>query len=122
MAPGAMGVLSFELSAFDICFTKQSCVVTTYNGFRRKTKASPDVKGYQIQLISPVFFSECVALFDYAGIDGDLTFNEGDVIKITKKEGDWWEGMIRGETGFFPANYVTVKEQQEVKLLLHFVL
>ena len=60
---------------------------------------------------------ECVALFDYVGVEGDLTFNEGDVIKITKKETDWWEGVLRGECGFFPANYVKVKEQTEVGYL-----
>lgn len=56
-----------------------------------------------------------MALFDYVGLEGDLTFNEGDVIKITKKETDWWEGVLRGDCGFFPANYVKVKEQPEVR-------
>eukprot|EP00794_Sanderia_malayensis_P000125 gene125-736_t len=59
------------------------------------------------------FVGECVALFDYSGIEGDLTFNEGDVIKVTKKESDWWEGVLRGECGFFPANYVKAKEVAE---------
>ena len=63
-----------------------------------------------------IFIVECSALFDYAGPAGDLSFSEGDVIKITKKEGDWWEGYLRGECGFFPANYVKMKEQPEVKI------
>ena len=65
---------------------------------------------------------ECVALFDYVGVEGDLSFNEGDVIKITKKETDWWEGVLRGECGFFPANYVKVKEQAEVRKIGSFHL
>eukprot|EP00795_Rhopilema_esculentum_P017568 gene17568-9199_t len=60
------------------------------------------------------YVGECSALFDYAGPAGDLSFSEGDVIKITKKEGDWWEGYLKGECGFFPANYVKMKEQLEM--------
>jgi amphiphysin len=67
------------------------------------------------------------ALFTFAGQDsGDLSFNEGDRIKVTKKtpstdgkfkvifqvtrtllivDLDWWEGEVHGRKGSFPANY-----------------
>ncbi|XP_046849050.1 intersectin-1-like [Xenia sp. Carnegie-2017] len=54
--------------------------------------------------------SECVALYSYKGQAGDLSFQEGDVISITKNEGDWWEGSLKGQKGIFPANYVKMKE------------
>ena len=28
---------------------------------------------------------------------GDLTFQAGQLIKVTKKEGDWWTGQVEGE-------------------------
>lgn len=50
-----------------------------------------------------------VAIYGFAGQGaGDLSFNEGDTIKITKKTGtdqDWWEGELYGSRGSFPANY-----------------
>ena len=56
--------------------------------------------------------SECVALYNYTGEVGDLSFSEGDVIKVHKDEGEWWEGSCRGEQGLFPANYVKKKETE----------
>lgn len=49
-------------------------------------------------------------MFDYSGQEGDLSFNEGDVIAIINNEGDWWEGRCNGNVGVFPANYVQMKE------------
>ncbi|KAH7021548.1 uncharacterized protein B0I36DRAFT_297285 [Microdochium trichocladiopsis] len=50
-----------------------------------------------------------VALYDYASQgSGDLSFQEGDRIKIVKKtatDQDWWQGEIGGVRGNFPANY-----------------
>ncbi|KXG50005.1 uncharacterized protein PGRI_059730 [Penicillium griseofulvum] len=55
----------------------------------------------------PVFVT---ALYDFAGQgDGDLSFREGDRIRIVRKTestDDWWEGELRGQKGPFPANYV----------------
>jgi hypothetical protein len=49
------------------------------------------------------------AMYDFDGTnDGDLTFREGDRIKVVKKTAssqDWWEGELRGQKGSFPANY-----------------
>ncbi|PQE30196.1 SH3 domain signaling protein [Rutstroemia sp. NJR-2017a WRK4] len=50
-----------------------------------------------------------VALYAFEGQgDGDLSFKEGDRIRVTKKTGstdDWWDGELRGMKGSFPANY-----------------
>lgn len=49
------------------------------------------------------------ALYDFAGEgQGDLSFREGDRIKVIKKTestDDWWEGELKGAQGSFPANY-----------------
>ncbi|XP_076478469.1 dynamin associated protein 160 isoform X8 [Bombus vancouverensis nearcticus] len=48
-----------------------------------------------------------VALYPYDSAEvGDLTFNQGEVILVTKKEGDWWTGTTGDRNGIFPANYV----------------
>lgn len=48
-----------------------------------------------------------LALYPYvSGENGDLTFNQGEVILVTKKEGDWWTGNVGDRNGIFPANYV----------------
>ncbi len=50
-----------------------------------------------------------IALYTFTGQgEGDLSFREGDRIKIVKKtqtEQDWWVGEINGARGSFPANY-----------------
>ncbi|KAG4438335.1 hypothetical protein IFR05_006179 [Cadophora sp. M221] len=50
-----------------------------------------------------------VALYDFQGqSEGDLSFREGDQIKVIKKTDstdDWWDGELRGVKGSFPANY-----------------
>jgi hypothetical protein len=53
-----------------------------------------------------------VALYAFAGQgQGDLSFQEGDRIKVIKKTDstdDWWEGELRGVKGSFPANYCKI--------------
>lgn len=50
-----------------------------------------------------------VAIYAFSGQgDGDLSFKEGDRIKIVKKtntDQDWWVGELNGRKGSFPANY-----------------
>jgi amphiphysin len=50
-----------------------------------------------------------VALYDFQSEGhGDLSFQEGDLIKIVQKtatDQDWWVGELRGVQGSFPANY-----------------
>ena len=43
---------------------------------------------------------------------GDLTFEAGEMVLITKKDGDWWTGSIGNRTGVFPSNYVQRAELQ----------
>ena len=49
------------------------------------------------------------ALYDFDGqSEGDLSFREGDRIRVVKKTestDDWWQGELRGLQGPFPANY-----------------
>ena len=59
-----------------------------------------------------LFISECVALYNYTGEAGDLSFSEGDVIKVYEDEGEWWKGNCQGEQGLFPANYVKKRETE----------
>uniref|UniRef100_A0A668AHH9 Intersectin 2b n=1 Tax=Myripristis murdjan TaxID=586833 RepID=A0A668AHH9_9TELE len=55
--------------------------------------------------------SKYVALYTYESPEpGDLTFGEGDVILVSQKEGEWWNGSIGDRTGLFPSNYVKPKE------------
>lgn len=60
----------------------------------------------------------CVALYDYdATAEDELTFEEGQIIRILKKEahGDdddgWWEGELDGKVGNFPS--IVVEECDE---------
>uniref|UniRef100_A0A8C7IJ95 Intersectin-1 n=1 Tax=Oncorhynchus kisutch TaxID=8019 RepID=A0A8C7IJ95_ONCKI len=58
-------------------------------------------------------FPEYIAMYTYESNEqGDLTFQQGDVIVVTKKEGDWWTGVVSGKTGVFPSNYVKPKDSE----------
>ena len=61
-------------------------------------KKTPSMQGFWV-----------TALYEFAGQGhGDLTFREGDRIKVVKRTestDDWWEGELRGVQGSFPANY-----------------
>ncbi|XP_051792362.1 ABI family, member 3a isoform X2 [Erpetoichthys calabaricus] len=54
------------------------------------------------------YLEKVVALYSYTGSrEDDLTFQEGDVIYVMKKNPDgWYEGVLNNVTGFFPGNYV----------------
>ncbi|KAG2229894.1 hypothetical protein INT48_001329 [Thamnidium elegans] len=53
------------------------------------------------------------ALYAFDGQQqGDLSFQEGDVITIVQKtdsQDDWWTGKVNGQQGIFPANYVQLQ-------------
>uniref|UniRef100_A0A8C7NQY8 Intersectin-1 n=1 Tax=Oncorhynchus mykiss TaxID=8022 RepID=A0A8C7NQY8_ONCMY len=58
-------------------------------------------------------YIEYIAMYTYESNEqGDLTFQQGDVIVVTKKEGDWWTGVVSGKTGVFPSNYVKPKDSE----------
>ncbi|KAJ0169437.1 hypothetical protein K1T71_015024 [Dendrolimus kikuchii] len=49
-----------------------------------------------------------IAAYPYcSGEPGDLTFEAGERIEVTRRDGDWWTGRIGIRTGIFPSNYVT---------------
>lgn len=49
-----------------------------------------------------------VAVYSYArDKEDELSFSEGAVIYVTQKNEDgWWEGVMDGQSGLFPHNYV----------------
>lgn len=52
----------------------------------------------------------CYALYDFNGVEpGDLSFKKGNRIKILERTGDWWVGVINGQQGPFPSNYVKLE-------------
>ncbi|XP_071397913.1 abl interactor 1a isoform X18 [Centroberyx affinis] len=54
------------------------------------------------------YIEKVVAIYDYAkDKDDELSFMEGAIIYIIKKNDDgWYEGVCNGVTGLFPGNYV----------------
>ncbi|PNI25216.1 SH3GL1 isoform 3 [Pan troglodytes] len=58
----------------------------------------------------PLDQPSCKALYDFEPEnDGELGFREGDVITLTNQiDENWYEGMLDGQSGFFPLSYVEV--------------
>uniref|UniRef100_A0A3B4ZMI0 Abl interactor 1 n=1 Tax=Stegastes partitus TaxID=144197 RepID=A0A3B4ZMI0_9TELE len=55
-----------------------------------------------------IYIEKVVAIYDYTrDKDDELTFMEGAIIYVVKKNDDgWFEGVCNGVTGLFPGNYV----------------
>ena len=74
----------------------------------KKKKPPPPVPTKRLPSVQQAQY--VTALFDFDGqAEGDLSFRDGDRIRIVKKTDsvdDWWDGELNGMTGCFPANYV----------------
>ncbi|XP_053312507.1 intersectin-1 isoform X1 [Spea bombifrons] len=58
---------------------------------------------------------EYIAMYTYESNEqGDLTFQQGDMILVIKKDGDWWTGTVGDKTGVFPSNYVKLKDSEGI--------
>ncbi|KAF9458732.1 hypothetical protein BDZ94DRAFT_1225781 [Collybia nuda] len=78
----------------------------------RKQSPPQIVPKLEVMSLSQEGVARVVALYDFHAVEpGDLSFNKGDVITVTKKSDsndDWWTGKLHGYKGIFPANFVEV--------------
>uniref|UniRef100_A0A4W2IF23 SH3 domain-containing YSC84-like protein 1 n=1 Tax=Bos indicus x Bos taurus TaxID=30522 RepID=A0A4W2IF23_BOBOX len=79
---------------------------------RNEYNLYPELSSYRERVGNSNQPIEVTALYSFEGQQpGDLNFQAGDritVISKTDSHFDWWEGKLRGRTGIFPANYVTM--------------
>eukprot|EP01087_Luapelamoeba_hula_P009205 TRINITY_DN2367_c0_g1_i3.p1 TRINITY_DN2367_c0_g1~~TRINITY_DN2367_c0_g1_i3.p1 ORF type:complete len:592 (-),score=118.38 TRINITY_DN2367_c0_g1_i3:39-1814(-) len=60
------------------------------------------------------------ALYDYTGNPDKnvLSFKHGAVLEVLiKNESGWWTGVVEGEAGYFPSNFVTEIDAEEAMML-----
>jgi len=51
---------------------------------------------------------------------GDLNMKQDEVVLVTKKDGDWWTGIIGDRSGIFPSNYVQYLDNQvNLNVVIH---
>jgi len=57
--------------------------------------------------------TEVVAIANFSGEDGELSFKKGDTIKVIEKvDENWSKGRINSMIGIFPLNFVTTKRSR----------
>ncbi|XP_008582588.1 PREDICTED: SH3 domain-containing YSC84-like protein 1 [Galeopterus variegatus] len=85
---------------------------TGFQSNRNEHKLYPELSSCHERVGNSNQPMEVTALYSFEGQQpGDLNFQAGDritVISKTDSQFDWWEGTLRGQTGIFPANYVTM--------------
>ncbi|XP_072490432.1 SH3 domain-containing YSC84-like protein 1 isoform X1 [Notamacropus eugenii] len=83
-----------------------------FQGSRNAHKLYPELPSYEDTVGNSSQPVEVTALYSFEGQQpGDLKFKAGDritVISKTNSHFDWWEGRLQGQTGIFPANYVSL--------------
>ncbi|XP_075906136.1 intersectin-2b isoform X2 [Nelusetta ayraudi] len=98
-----LGVLNGEQGWFPKSYVTLLGEGESVDGKSSPPDASESSDGLQL--------GEYVALYTYESPESDdLTFREGDVILVGKKDGEWWNGSIGDRKGVFPSNYVKPKE------------
>ena len=99
---GAKGKARRDSSNTD--YSKAEFMKTPNTGIKKP----PPKKRAKPPIASKPKLPMCRALYDYDATDTDeLTFREGDLIEIVKKdESGWWSGKFKGKEGLFPNNYV----------------
>lgn len=64
-------------------------------------------------LINTLYLEYYIVLYPYESVEpGDLNMNQDEVVLVTKKDGDWWTGIIGDRSGIFPSNYVQYLDPQ----------
>jgi len=90
--------------------TQAQLVLESPDGVEEDQKEEEEIAGKD-QEQSKIMMA--VALYPFEGRDAsELTFGVGARIQIVSAEGDWWEGIYRGDRGEFPKNYVTLVDKK----------
>ncbi|KAK2021387.1 SH3 domain-containing protein [Colletotrichum zoysiae] len=101
---GASNVSPAYVSSRAEYFGHQSGLPSDHGNVVAKKKPPPPPPAKRLKALEEYV----VAQYDFSGGDGDLSFREGDRIRIIKKtetDQDWWMGELGGVKGSFPANY-----------------
>ncbi|KAB0396897.1 hypothetical protein E2I00_009812 [Balaenoptera physalus] len=87
--------------------TSVLCLQAASSSFRSSDKPTRTPSS---RSMPPLDQPSCKALYDFEPEnDGELGFHEGDIITLTNQiDENWYEGMLHGQSGFFPLSYVEV--------------